>query len=368
MMGFTSTFGGMIMISRLLAATLLFASAAPQYHFTFLPAGFNAAQLNDAGQVVGDAGGAAAIYAGGVVTTVVAAPSFGAGINDQGDITGYLDRNFTPEAFTYIGGTFTNIDPLVASLPAETSGVEINNSGLVGGNTYLGGENTRGFLFRDGVVEHIGTFGGDYSPLTALNNLGAATGYAAFAGPAGGSYYHAYIYQNGALQDLGTLAGSAPETDSYGSDINDLGQVVGYSGSRPFLYSGGNMIDLGSPGTYAGGAQALNDAGVIVGYALFNPAPSEPDWRAFVYDNGALVDLNTLADAPAGWRIINAPDINEAGQILATACQGSTCSSVLLTPVPEPAAGLLLLAGLGLVAQRRLQGRNLSGTGLATAA
>ena len=346
------------MISRIraaaCAATLLLASttavhAAPLYTVDFLPDGFRGTRLNDLGQVVGAAGGIAALYSAGTVTTVAPAPSDGAGINNQGDVTGFL----TPynAAFTNIGGTFVDISGIVAGPNIESFGIAINDQGAVGGNIYVGGEHTRGFIYQNGVVDEIGTFGGDYSPLTALNNHGAATGYAAFAGPAGG-YFHAYIYQDGTLQDLGTLSGSAPGVNSFGSDINDLGQVAGWSGSRPVLYSAGTMIDLSSPETYAGAAQALNDAGVVVGYAVFSPAPGEPDWHAFVYDGAALVDLNTLVDAPAGWQLTTAMDINDAGQILGTACQAGSCASVLLTPVPEPAAGFLLLAGLGVLAAR----------------
>ena len=348
------------MISRLLAAALaatILAGApnagaaplyTPLYTFSLLPDGFRGAQLNDAGQVVGTAGGAAALYSGGVVTTVAPAGSIGAGINNLGDITGTLNPGFFSAAFTYIGGTFTNIAP---ALPADSDGSDgaaINDHGLVAGNIFRGGEDYQGYLFQDNTVTHIGTFGGDYSPIAALNNHGAATGYAAFPGPAGG-YFHAFIYQDGVLQDLGTLDG---DINSAGNDINELGQVAGWSGYRPVLYSGGGIIDLGALGDGEGYANALNDAGVVVGYSYTALPSGGAGAHAFRWEDGALVDLNTLVASPGGWELTTAQDINEAGQILGIACQGDNCASVLLTPVPEPAAGLMLLAGLGAVAAR----------------
>jgi probable HAF family extracellular repeat protein len=342
------------------AAIVLLASApgaiaAPVYTLTVLPLAFQGVQLNDVGQVVGTAAGAAAIYSGGAVTTVAPFPSTGDGINNHGDITGTLNPGYFSEAFTYIGGTLTGLGPV---LPADTDGSEgtaINDHGLVGGSIYRGGENSKGFLSQNGSVTEFGTFGGDYSPLAALNNDGVATGYAAFPGPAGG-YFHAYLYQNGALQDLGTLEG---DINSRGNDINELGEVAGTSDNRPFLYRDGSMTYLGSLGGSSGDAYALNDDGVVVGASDFSVTPGQPGNHAFVWADGIMRDLNTLVDDLGGWELTMARDINEAGQILSYACQNGSCASVLLTPVPEPATGLMLLAGLGallpLAVRRRRQ-------------
>jgi hypothetical protein len=70
-----------------------------------------------------------------------------------------------------------------------------------------------------------------------------------------------------------------------------------------------------------------------------------------------MVDLNTLVDGLGGWELTNAQDINNAGQILGTACQNGSCASVLLTPVPEPVTGLMLLAGLGALVPLTARGR-----------
>ncbi len=331
------------------------AGAAPLYTLTVLPTGFVPGQLNDAGQIVGTAGDAAAIYFGGSVTSVVLSISQGSGINNAGHITGSLNTFYESEAFTLIGGTLTNLDPVVAGTGSESFGVAINDHGVVGGNIYAGGEHLQGFVYHDGIVEHIGTFGNDYSPIAAINNSGAATGYSGYPGPVGNNYFHAFIYQNGTLQDIGTLDGIDAAIDSAGTDINDLGQVAGWSGDRPFLYSGGSMLDLGTLGDFGGRANGLNDAGVVVGYSYSSLTPGGTGAHAFLWDDGAMTDLNTLLASPGGWELTNATDINDAGQILGTACQSGSCASVLLTPVPEPATGLMLLAGLGAVVVRGRQ-------------
>jgi threonine/homoserine efflux transporter RhtA len=71
-----------------------------------------------------------------------------------------------------------------------------------------------------------------------------------------------------------------------------------------------------------------------------------------VYIDGEMIDLNTLIDPTIG-RIYNALAINDQNEILVYGCGlGSPgCRGYfLLTPVPEPVAWALWLAGLPAVA------------------
>src|SRR5207249_2851170 len=52
--------------------------------------------------------------------------------------------------------------------------------------------------------------------------------------------FHAFLYDDTGLHDLGTLPGT---DESYANGINSLGQVVGQSGGRPFLYRAGVWQD-----------------------------------------------------------------------------------------------------------------------------
>lgn len=343
------------------------AGADPMYAINFLPAGFAPAQINDAGQIVGTYDGAAAILAGASITSFgsVLPGSYGLAINDRGAIAGAYGSPYYGYAFAYAGsgGSVTSIQ---ASLPADyTNSIAtgINDAGVVVGNALpFIGEAQRGYVYDDGSVRLIGTFGGDWSTATAVNAAGVVTGTGTL--PTGTGPYnpdrHAYIDRGGAVQDLGTLGGRVSE----GLDINAAGEVAGWSEidvnpdgqavSHPFLYRDGALVDLGSLGGYYGYGRALNDAGVVVGLA---DIVTDVGWgeHAFIYLDGRMVDLNALLTNADGWELVDATDINDAGQILGRACRLGTCTDVrldLVSDVPEPGAWLLLTAGLALLAWR----------------
>jgi probable HAF family extracellular repeat protein len=348
--------------------------ADPLYTVNFLPAGFAPAALNDAGQIVGTYGGAAAILSGGTITSLgsILPNSWGYAINDHGDIAGVQADG---GAFAWIGGT---VVPVGAGLPANmypySYATAINDAGMVAANAHpFAGEAQRGFLYDSGGIHMIGTFGGEWSHAAAINASGAVTGTATLVPTETPTDpdRHAYLYQGGTMQDLGTLGGLRSE--AY--DINDAGLVVGWSEtgndpdhpmpSRPFVYRDGHLVDLGSLGGDWGYARALNNAGVIVGAS---DLVTDVGWgyHGFIYLDGHMVDLNTLVTGANGWEIIDATGINDASQILGRACRLGTCADVrldLVSAVPEPGSWALLCAGLGLLAwrarRRRAQARPL---------
>jgi probable HAF family extracellular repeat protein len=118
-------------------------------------------------------------------------------------------------------------------------------------------------------VTDLGTLGGDYSIGLGLNNAGQVTGWSNASAPA--YVVHAFLYSNGQMTDLGTLGGS----QSFGSGINNAGQVTGYAAlplsmpsdpyavsvNHAFLYSNGQMTDLGTlDGSFSIG-NSINNAG-----------------------------------------------------------------------------------------------------------
>jgi probable HAF family extracellular repeat protein len=110
--------------------------------------------------------------------------------------------------------------------------------------------------------------------------------------PTGAYRSHAFLYSNGQMQDLGTLGGSF--SDARG--INNLGQVVGSSqtsnGSvHTFLYSNGQMTDLGTPpGFEFSSGSGINDAGQVTGSAQNSTGEN----HAFLYSDGQMRDLSTV--------------------------------------------------------------------------
>ena len=76
-----------------------------------------------------------------------------------------------------------------------------------------------------------------------------------------GGYPHAFLWQAGVMQDLGTLQGGA----SAAVAINKGGDVAGSSDGHAFLWTRGTMIDLGTLGGPNSRATAINVSGRVVG-------------------------------------------------------------------------------------------------------
>lgn len=158
----------------------------------------------------------------------------------------------------------------------------------------------------------------------ALNDCGQIVGHSTTGErlPDRNAVYHAFLWQNATLTDLGTLPGY---THSYALGINNQGQVVGtcyasnWSSSRACLWDNGQIIDLGTLGGPASGALGINDLGQIVGYSKTAvwapPSPGIPQHyisHAFVCYDGQMQDLDTLS----GYIYSSASAINNQGQIV----------------------------------------------------
>ena len=131
----------------------------------------------------------------------------------------------------------------------------------------------------------------------AINASGQVAG---FSNTTGDAAYHAYLWTpttpngtSGTMQDLATLGG----LNSYSYNVGAGGQVVGAS-----------EVEITSDDTHA-----------------------------FLYTSGSgMVDLNTLIDPLSGWELLDAADINDAGQITGQGLIGGEYHAYLLTPVPIP--------------------------------
>jgi probable HAF family extracellular repeat protein len=156
----------------------------------------------------------------------------------------------------------------------------------------------RGFLWEDGKETDLGSLGGPHCRPTALNASGQVVGSSTYRsiprGIAPLYLSHAFLWQKGTMRDLGAL-GAGRYSEALG--LNAKGDVVGWSGTEadhdPF-----------------GGRRRA----------------------AFLYRDGAMLDLNRLIPADSGWTLSEARAINDRGQVIGVGRRDGQPRGFLLTP------------------------------------
>lgn len=114
---------------------------------------------------------------------------------------------------------------------------------------------------------------------------------------------------------LGALAG----TWSAANGLNDNAEVVGSSDAYRFGLITNVMMNASGLGT-------ANQ--ISAGYVLTH--------HAFLWRNGALLDLNELVSTNSGWELNEATAINNAGQIVGNGIFNGEQRAFLLTPIDSP--------------------------------
>lgn len=345
--------------------------------------GSSAHSINDKGWIAGvanlsgDTGEHAALWHNGIVTDLGTLGGYNSNVdfpvkNNTGLIVGFAQTS--------------DIDPLGEQsciFSCTPSGGACNGSN----------QSCRGFRWRNGVMEPLGTLGGNNSAATSANNrglvvglaenstqdtscippqvldykpvvwhgsqihelplaggdaIGAATGVNDNNQIVGGSgmcgsgpgigpiSVHAVLWQDSSETDLGNLGGAV---NNIAYAINNAGQIVGASDltgdstGHAFLWQKGIMTDLGTlPGDFFSVAFGINDNGQVVGMSC----DQSGNCRAFLWQIGLMTDLNELT-APGSLYLLNAQDINSRGEIVGTALDQSNGAplAVLAEPCKE---------------------------------
>jgi len=316
-----------------------------------LGGGFSAAYgINALGQVVGtstrtDGEGRAFLWSNGTMTdlgTLGGSYSVAYGINNAGQVVGSsTTADGSQHAFRWSSGVMTDLGTLGSDRYSEARA--INNAGQVVGvsqNDY--GLTPRAFVWQAGTMTGIGAANGTNSWASDINDIGQVAG---TADVQGNGSYSAVIWSNGAMSEL---AGFDSGHYSFASAINASGQVAGSyvqpqaGNNHAYLWSEGQVTELTGGYPYGGYiAVDINDSAQVVGNSDLSP-------DAFVWNNGTATNLGSLG-GPGTYSITRAMSINAGGQVVGY-------SSVLVSSVPEPATYLLLGMGgllLGAAAKRR---------------
>lgn len=392
------------------------AHALPTYTLTnlgTLGGNYSAAYgINEAGQIVGtscitsgcnslapDSKYRATLWNGGSITNL-GFTGVARAINNNGEVVGETGTGFARPQYpngrafywnnSYASGTYRDLGTLYSNGSGGYNGYsgafDITDSGVVTGfaytsNSYPNGDGTtpvstysRGFVARSDnnfVMEDMGCVDSNYACYSrgqgineSLEIAGRATD-TDFDGNKHGTYWN-WDSSNPAPQFL------PPLNQAYSTmeDINEAGLIAGVSSSEPsgvdlqatLWTDSGNgysaTVLTNAAGFSNSYAWALNDDGTAVGYMQNGGIATR---RAFVYLDGAMVDLNSLILAGAGSAgfsyLDTAYDINNQGQIVGFGkLSNGQYSAFLLTPeVPVPPAfGLFLSSILALVARKKI--------------
>lgn len=237
-------------------------------------------------------------------------------INDFGQVAGFSDNsNEQRFGFTWQNDQFT---PLEIGSVGDIA--NIDEVGQVVGNFSVtvneGQQQQHAFIWQNGSLTDLGTFGGSYATALASN--------------ASGQVWESYtdnsasvhLLQNGA--EIQTL-----EPGYQVISVNTNGQaIIEQDGDYYLLQIAPGALPTPLPGSFPSGLKStdINNAGQIVGFLN-----SEGDTALLWDKNGEPINLNTLSNISGFW-LERAFSINNLGQIVGEAYSSDGRVGFIATP------------------------------------
>ncbi|MGA7928081.1 MAG: hypothetical protein WCA20_19085 [Candidatus Sulfotelmatobacter sp.] len=198
---------------------------------------------------------------------------------------------------------------------------------------------------KENGMRNIGSFGGTCTLAQDLNNRGQIVGYA-FPAEQGNS--RAFLWEGGSFRELG---GSLGGNSTGAFVVNDAGQAAGfgYLNGDTFFHATlwkqiGQITDLGTIGSDpCSSAKAINMTGQVVGdsISLGNCLTNGDASRAFLWEDGAIFDLNALIPPGSPLYLVHPQNINDEGEIAGFGVDASNNQhAFLLVPCDENHPGV----------------------------
>jgi probable HAF family extracellular repeat protein len=262
-------------------------------------------------------------------------------VNNRGEVVGYAN-NTIPDSESLVGlGSQTRavawwngeIHDLGTLGGTDAVALYVNNLGQIVGQSYTSSSvppltpecgdsplTLHAFIWENGQMTDLRTLGGSCASAFALNNRGQVVGEATIAGD---TESHAFLWERGLMKDLGALGG----THGYAGWVNDSGRVVGAatnSGDQALLafsWKDDAITNLRTlDGDACSAADAINSKDQVVGGsgfydASFFPACTDAVEHAVLWEDGKILDLNSVVSAPSDITLNEATFINDRGEI-----------------------------------------------------
>jgi uncharacterized membrane protein len=250
----------------------------------------------------------------------------GVAVNDAGQVAG----NHSPTApsrfsvsrgFRWQAGVTVDIPQLDNEFAPQTV------TGLSASGTVVGWTRTQDVVAFawNGSLRILGSLAGESGCGMAFGSNGGEqiAGMSCSGGASSSNFpLHAVLFHPSRfIEDMGLLP---LVSFAYAYAVSDSGFVVGEGsgghGNHGLYWSKDRLIDVG---TLSGDCYECNSALVAVNFEGVAVGHDTKDCgRAILYLNGAIQDLNELAD-PSPWTIVSASGIGESGDIAGTGYPGT---------------------------------------------